>query len=215
MTGRCCREFAAGELEKVTSSGDATKSYMAAVARAAKLREGEHHPECQLRDDQPDNCHPDCQSPPCETCGGSGEWRPTPAHPICGCPKCQGTGRASPASAGKEGGERGLLIELTDAAQSLYMAGRWSCPDLSDKRQAELWERLRDAARMAKGSATVAGVADHPRPAPGLREAAEEAANLLEGALQCSDGNRDLECVDRETAASVAAAIRQALGGEA
>jgi hypothetical protein len=48
---------------------------------------------------------------------------------------------------------------VDDAARALYMAGRWECSALPGSEQVRLWEALRDALGLPKGTATAAGVA--------------------------------------------------------
>jgi hypothetical protein len=47
---------------------------------------------------------------------------------------------------------------LRDAAIALYTAGYWYCDELNKEDQILLWEKLRDAAGMAPGTATKCGV---------------------------------------------------------
>jgi hypothetical protein len=51
-----------------------------------------------------------------------------------------------------------MSVELYEAAKALYMAGRWTCPQLSELDQALLWEALRDALALPPGTATDAGL---------------------------------------------------------
>lgn len=49
-----------------------------------------------------------------------------------------------------------MTDKLRKAGLDLYFAGRWSCDRPVD--EAKLWEALRDALELEKGSATRAGV---------------------------------------------------------
>lgn len=48
--------------------------------------------------------------------------------------------------------------ELRATVKDLYEAGRWECPTLTKEEQAKIWEEVRDAAKIKKGTATKLGV---------------------------------------------------------
>ena len=48
--------------------------------------------------------------------------------------------------------------QLRNAALRLYFAGCWICPTVDNATAAEMWEQLRDALELPKGSATSRGV---------------------------------------------------------
>lgn len=53
---------------------------------------------------------------------------------------------------------RALRLErLLQASRTLYEAGRWTCEGMPAAQQALLWEALRDAAAIPRGTATALG----------------------------------------------------------
>lgn len=48
--------------------------------------------------------------------------------------------------------------QLPTAATALYLAGRWSAPNVSDSDAENLWTALRDALGLPEGTATKLGV---------------------------------------------------------
>ena len=49
-------------------------------------------------------------------------------------------------------------VTLKQAVKELYFAGLWKCDVLDEAEQVRLWEQLRDAASLKKGTATKNGV---------------------------------------------------------
>ena len=45
------------------------------------------------------------------------------------------------------------LNRLRRSVTGVYYAGRWSCPNMTTSEQAEIWEKLRDEARLTPGNA--------------------------------------------------------------
>lgn len=45
-------------------------------------------------------------------------------------------------------------LDIETAVRDIYFAGRWTCDSIPVDKQIELWEKLRDAAGIPKGSAT-------------------------------------------------------------
>jgi hypothetical protein len=50
------------------------------------------------------------------------------------------------------------LDKIERAAKELYLCGHWVCSGIDVARQGELWEALRDALGIERGTATKAGV---------------------------------------------------------
>jgi len=53
-----------------------------------------------------------------------------------------------------------MSLKMRRAIMNLYEAGCWRCQDVTEDRQRELWEQLRDAAGIKEGTATKLGVHD-------------------------------------------------------